>query len=1415
MARRVAELDYRVTGAGRATGEVQTLARALELQRQNAAAAAPALAAAQRSVGALGATSQASRSQIMALATGLGPLGAGLGTIAVQGPNAARGLIAMSAAYERASILSRAVNMAVLGGAATMTTAAIASTAYAASILRGADAYAAMNARLRIFSDGMVAAAQNEQSLYQRAAEARTGVENLSTLFVRITPAIDDMGRAQADALQVTENASKALAIQGATMAEAAASTVQFSQAIASGVLRGDELRSMLESSPLLLRYIAQNLELNGKIGVAFGQMRKLGEEGALTADRLIEALLRASPQIEADFINAPKTAQQGWQVLKDTITRTTGQLAQSVGLQDGVYGFLSDLAKRLDDFRTETLLNPDALDPAVRAAELLGGALDTAGKLAGGVASHFDMILAAAQALTALKAGEMLAIGFAAAAAKAREAYAALRALPANARAIAGAALDETGSAAAMQARATAIATETRAREMATVAELKARRATEARTAANIASVQVDQMKMRGDIAATAVTEAQARATALNTAAQDAEKAAKVAATRATNMKTVAVTQNTVAQQAELAVTRQVTTGLLVKTATGRALAGVYGLLGGGIGIVTLALGGLIYAVWQSEQAWREKIGALRDAAVVSDELAAISNALASASWAEIPALMASAEALREKARAAREAAVAIRDAAQADVDRANAAAGNQMQSGGSSNIGLGLAAGVQQRRRDQAQAVVEAADRDAFKAREETRRANLRAITVEARARAEENRTGRDAAGREISAGRRDENTARIAEINRVGLQNVEALDRLIASQRQAVAAAQGEEKQRLQRGLTVYQQAWEAGAEASTAGQVNTPTVRPPTSGGGSGGRKSAQSAEDRAIATLLERVQDAAALDALMGRTASAGGRFTVSDGKLSDGGKTFVARSEDEARAAAAYLEQIEAITGAKASLIAETGMTREALAAQAAQTLATALATSSATQADQRWQERLADLRGESTATAQAEREVAENRRQGANITDEMADAYMRLIAVQERARLAQEALNAVRPVVDEVTRAELDDMGRTPERWRTDVGGMGFDVDAALRQWAAARERIGAEVERRIRAEQDKAVTDGLKSREQADAETGRRIAAARVALETANAEQVADIWRRQREDDARAWDERLQQRLDQERQLADSITGSLEDLAMGGDPSDVGRRFAEDLLRGIWQELVTNPLNLLIRNLLRDITGGKDGGLWGAIWGVIGGGIGGVGAGTGGGPAGDLTGLYRDGGLPGFDRGGLPALRHLSPGLIRGLGGARDDRILARVSNREFISNAAATANHLPLLQRLNAGMGLREALEYVPSFVHGGMPGGLADLIAHDIRNGEFDAYATPMDYDRDRQRWEAATVAPAQVEVPVTLINETGTPMKATATRGLDGGLVVALEQLADARIRNAGATGELAKALNSTPPKKRR
>lgn len=1400
MANRTAYLDYSVRGAETGAARVRTLSEALARQKREAQAAVPAMRAAQQGTGFFGAVALSSSAKVSALTNTLGPLGAGLGVIVREAPLATASLVHMSAQTARMGLLSRASNLAILGGVSAMAAGSVAAVAYADSIIRGADAYQAMTARIRIFSEGQVDAAQNERALYATGVETRQGIQQLTTLYTRLTPAVLDAGRAQADALKITELTSKALLIQGATVREAEASTVQFAQALSSGVLRGDELRSLMESSPQLLRYIAAELEINGKVGVAFGQLRSLGEQGLLTTNRLMDALMAAQPAIEADFINAPKTAQQSWVIMGDTITRAIGQISNATGLQGGLVSWLDGLTKKLDEFRQKALL-PDtaesgALDQAEAGVRLIGDALETAQDLAGGVFENFDLIVGAAQALIALKVGEVMAGWFSVAAAKAREAYEGVQRFRANGVFIAGAAGDQTGAAAAINARGAAEAAQQRAALLSAEADIKARTAAAARAAADTASTRATQLKAIAGLQAARVAEAETLATALSTQAERAETQAKAASTAATNAATAASARNAIAQEAEAAVTAQVTYAMAAKAAAGRALAAVYGLVGGAVGLVTIALGAVLFAAYKADEAWRNKIETLRDAMVVSDELRSISAALASATWAEVPALLAAAQAHRDKAAAARADATESMKALQARLALSERALSNALPGSGGQRALAGDVARLRGQIEDLG-GVIRAANEDAFTRREADYQLRTTARINEVRMRSDENRTGRDPAGREITPERRSENTNYLTDTRAAGLREVEIIETRL--RQQEAAARRNPGNRALADGVSVYRRSFERAAELANPGGPTGPLSPPPATRGGGGGGSSVSAAE-RAILSVLERVADAAAISGMMGRQAASGGRAGVAGGQVMVGGEIFTARSEDEARAAIAYREQIEAITSASDALIAKSGLSRAALAAQAAQTFETALASSQASEAELRWAEKMAESRGESLAVVQAEREVAQARAAGVRITEAAVDAYVALITAQERARAAEEALNSVRPVVQEVTREVLDDMGPLPERWNTTTGDMGFDFDAAMQQWAAARIQIETETLARIQEENERLIGIGKMTAEQA----ADRIAAHKLAVEAESGAQIAELWTRLREEDSAAWRERLQERLDQEKQLADSITGSLKDLAFGADPSDVGKRFMSDLLEAAWEELVSNPLNLMIRNWLRSMASGQGaggGGLWSSIGSIFSSVIGG---GGGGGSAGGFK----------FADGGLPAMA-LKPGMIRGPGGSREDRILAKVSPWEFISNADATRRNLPLLQALNAGMSLSDALNRgVPAFARGGLPGG------DDFDRARFDRWMLE-DEDRAAARSPSASAGGygrrddrPEMSVSLAVINQTSEPVQARMNRTPEG-LELILEPFIQSGIAKAGASGDLKRAVNSAPRPRRR
>lgn len=182
-----------------------------------------------------------------------------------------------------------------------------ASAAYASfNALRGiariSDAYAGMDARLKLVTDSQDEFNTAQQELRRIADRNQAPLESLVTLYTRIAPALREAGRSQRDIIGLTEVVSATFRISGATSEEATNGVIQFAQALGAGALRGDEFNSVAEQAPRLMQALADGL------GVPVTALRDLAKEGELTASRVTEALLSQSEIIKEEAAQLPET---------------------------------------------------------------------------------------------------------------------------------------------------------------------------------------------------------------------------------------------------------------------------------------------------------------------------------------------------------------------------------------------------------------------------------------------------------------------------------------------------------------------------------------------------------------------------------------------------------------------------------------------------------------------------------------------------------------------------------------------------------------------------------------------------------------------------------------------------------------------------------------------------------------------------------------------------------------------------------------------------------------------------------------------------------------------------------------------------------------------------------------------------
>lgn len=172
---------------------------------------------------------------------------------------------------------------------------------------------------------------------YKAAENSRSDLSDTTNLINRImmSGVYGQKAGSLGAATRMAETLNKAMVIGGGTSEENKRALVQLSQGLSSGVLQGDELRSIREQSPYLAQVLAQGLaQVDDKfIGTTVGDLKELGSQGELTSDVVIKAFEAMQDQVDATFSDkAPRTWAQGIQSISNTIKVMTGYLQYMEG---------------------------------------------------------------------------------------------------------------------------------------------------------------------------------------------------------------------------------------------------------------------------------------------------------------------------------------------------------------------------------------------------------------------------------------------------------------------------------------------------------------------------------------------------------------------------------------------------------------------------------------------------------------------------------------------------------------------------------------------------------------------------------------------------------------------------------------------------------------------------------------------------------------------------------------------------------------------------------------------------------------------------------------------------------------------------------------------------------------------------
>ena len=210
-------------------------------------------------------------------------------------------------------------------------------------IVQIADAWNMMAARLKLATIGQQEYTTAQKALFEIAQRIGVPIQETATLYGKLQQAVRMLGGEQKDALTITESISQALRLSGASATEAQSSLLQFGQALASGVLRGEEFNSVVENSPRLAAALADGLN------VPIGRLRKLAEEGRLTADVVVNALLSQKDKLATEYAQLPQTVSQAFQRLQNAFGQWVSQVDTATGTSKKLAGALTWLSTNLE----------------------------------------------------------------------------------------------------------------------------------------------------------------------------------------------------------------------------------------------------------------------------------------------------------------------------------------------------------------------------------------------------------------------------------------------------------------------------------------------------------------------------------------------------------------------------------------------------------------------------------------------------------------------------------------------------------------------------------------------------------------------------------------------------------------------------------------------------------------------------------------------------------------------------------------------------------------------------------------------------------------------------------------------------------------------------------------------------------
>lgn len=201
-------------------------------------------------------------------------------------------------------------------------------------------------ARLNMMNDRLQSTKELQDMIFQSAQNSRGAYLETADVVAKLGLRAADAFSSNAETVQFAENLNKQFVIAGASQQEMASASLQLTQALGSGVLRGEELNAVFEAAPNVIQTVADYLN------VGIGEIRNMASEGQITAEIVKNAMLGATGQINKQFNQMPMTWAQRWTQIQniaiqkfEPVLQKINELANSGSLDSFVNGVIGGLA--------------------------------------------------------------------------------------------------------------------------------------------------------------------------------------------------------------------------------------------------------------------------------------------------------------------------------------------------------------------------------------------------------------------------------------------------------------------------------------------------------------------------------------------------------------------------------------------------------------------------------------------------------------------------------------------------------------------------------------------------------------------------------------------------------------------------------------------------------------------------------------------------------------------------------------------------------------------------------------------------------------------------------------------------------------------------------------------------------------